>query len=207
MGRRRSGANHPGILRASLILAVLSLARCAPQPKKKTEPAANRTARIMQFYARDATLPLGEKTLLCYSVDNTKTLRLTPPADSVWPAQTRCIDIAPVKETTYTLTATGEDGEPVEQSVTVKVGAPRPKIIEVSVNTLNVHPGGQVTVCYKVKNAWSVKVVPGRPINTGIISRGYGCAADRPQKTTTYTVTATGADGTTDTERVTVRVK
>jgi hypothetical protein len=207
MGRGRVGANHPRVLLASLILAALLLTSCAPQPKKKTEPAADKTARIVQFYARDATLPLGEKSLLCYSVDNTRTLRLTPPVEAVWPAQTRCIDIAPTKETTYTLTAAGEDGKPVEQSVTVKVGAPRPKIIEVRVNTLNVHPGQQVSVCYKVKNAWSVKVAPGRPINTGIISRGYGCVADWPRKTTTYTVTATGADGTTDTEHVTVRVK
>ncbi len=207
MGRRRAGANHPRILRASLIAAVLALACCAPQAKKKTETAADKTARIVQFYARDATLPLGEKSLLCYSVDNTKTLRLTPPVDAVWPAQTRCIDIAPTKETTYTLTAAGEDGKTVEQSVTVKVGAARSKIIEVTVNTLHVHAGQQVSICYKVQNAWSVKVVPGRPINTGIISRGYGCSADRPRKTTTYTVTAAGADGTTDTEHVTVRVK
>jgi len=207
MGRGRTGANRPRILRGSLILAALLFTCCAPQPKKKDEPAADKTARIVQFYARDATLPLGEKSLLCYSVENTKTLHLTPPVDAVWPAQTRCIDIAPVKETTYKLTAAGEDGKPVEQSVTVKVGAPRPKIIEVSVNTLNVHAGDQVSVCYKVKNAASVKVAPGRALNMRVITTGYGCAADRPQKTTTYTVTAIGADGTTDTEHVTVRVK
>ncbi|HYL75452.1 MAG TPA: hypothetical protein VEU96_14665 [Bryobacteraceae bacterium] len=195
-------------MRASLILTALLFTCCTPQPKKKPVPAAaDKTARIMQFYARDATLPLGEKSLLCYSVDNTKTLRLTPPVDSVWPALTRCIDIAPTKETTYTLTAAGEDGKAVEQSVTVKVGAPRPKIIEVSVNSLNVHAGDHVSVCYQVKNAVSVRVVPGRDIHMNLVSTGHGCSVDTPRKTTTYTVTAVGADGTTDTEHVTVRVK
>lgn len=207
MGRRRAGANHPRVLRASLILAALLLTCCAPRTKKKIELSADKTARIVQFYARDATLPLGEKSLLCYSVDNTKTLRLTPPVDSVWPALTRCIDIAPTKETTYTLTAAGEDGRPVEQSVTVKVGAARPKIIEVSVNALNVHAGDHVSVCYQVKNAVSVRVVPGRDIHMNLVSTGHGCSVDTPRKTTTYTVTAVGADGTTDTEHLTVRVK
>ncbi|HEV2689565.1 MAG TPA: hypothetical protein VGV35_13475 [Bryobacteraceae bacterium] len=208
MGRRRAGANHSPILRAILIASALLLACCAPQPKKKKpEPAATKTARILQFYARDAVLPLGEKTLLCYGVDGAKTVHLAPAVDAVWPAFSRCIDIAPSKETTYTLTAEGEDGQPVAQSVTVKVGAPRPKIIEVSVNSLNVHAGEQVSVCYHVKNATSVKVVPGRSLNLAVASSGHGCWADRPARTTTYTVTAYGAGGATDTEHVTVHVK
>ena len=73
-------------MRAALIASIIVLASCAPQPKKKKpEPAAG-TARILQFYARDAVLPLGEKTLLCYGVEGAKTVRLKPAIDSVWPA-------------------------------------------------------------------------------------------------------------------------
>lgn len=208
MGRGRTGASHSRRLRAILIAAALSLACCAPQPKKqKPEPAVNGQARILQFYARDSVLPLGEKTMLCYGVESTKKVRIVPAVDSVWPALTRCVDIAPAKETTYTLTAEGERGDSVTQSVTVKITAARPHIIEVSVNSLEVKPGEQVNVCYKVKNAPSVKVSPGKVVNTGVASPGFGCVADRPAKTTTYTVVASNAEGVTDTEQVTVRVK
>jgi len=207
MGRRRFGAHYSPSLCPILIAFTLALACCTARSKKKSSEPALKTAHILQFYAKDAVLPLGEKTLLCYGVDGAKTVRLTPAVDTVWPAFTRCFEIAPVKETTYTLAASGEDGKEIEQSVTVKVGAALPKIIEVSVNSVSVHPRQQVTVCYKVKNAVSVKVVPGRALNTGVVAPGHGCVSDGPVKTTTYTVTATGADGKTDTEHVTVNVK
>ena len=108
MGRRRIGTDRSRSVRAALIAATLVFACCTPQPNKKSEPAAA-TARILQFYARDAVLPLGERTLLCYGVEGAKTVRLKPAVESVWPAFSRCIDIAPVNETTYTLTAAGED--------------------------------------------------------------------------------------------------
>jgi len=208
MGRRRTGANHSRILRTGLIAAALSLWCCAPQPKKKEPvPGADTKVRILQFYARDPVIPGGEKSMLCYGVENAKRVRLIPAVDTVWPAFTRCFDIAPVQQTTYTLTAEGSDGHTVEQSVTVKIGAPRVRIIEVSVNSVDVHAGEQVSICYKVKNAASVTVVPGRLLSTGIETRDHRCYIDRPQRTTLYTVTATGADGDRDSEQVTVRVR
>jgi len=208
MGRRRSGARHPRVVRLVVVLAALTLASCATRSEKKnSEQAGSKHARILQFYARDAVVPLGEKTMLCYGVESAKKVRLAPAVESIWPALTRCVEIAPSKETTYALTAEGADGQPVEQSVTVKIGAPVPRIIEVSVNAINVHPKEQVNICYQVKNAATVKVAPGRSLNTGVVAPGRGCAVDMPVKTTTYTVTAIGTDGKTDTEHVTVTVK
>jgi hypothetical protein len=160
---------------------------------------ASKTARITQFYAREPAVPKGEKTVLCYGVENAKTVRIEPPVDMVWPAISRCFDIAPSTATTYILTAEGEDKQSVSKSVTVQIGSAQPKIIEVVVNSLNVHAGEQVRICYKVKNAKSVKIEPGTP--------DHGCVVDKPKKTTTYTVTASNAEGATDTERVTVTVK
>ena len=193
------------MLRLAVIAAIATLAGCTPQlpPAKSVSTLA---AQITQFYARDSTLPIGEKTVLCYGVVNAKSVSLSPPVDKVWPALTRCVEVAPAKETTYTLTAEGEDGKPVAQSVTVQIGPPLAKIVDVSVNSLSVHAGDQVTVCYNVKNAKSVKVEPGHPITLGVISPGHGCSADKPAKTTTYTVTVYGASGNTDSEHVTVHV-
>ncbi|HEY6391136.1 MAG TPA: hypothetical protein VIX89_07660 [Bryobacteraceae bacterium] len=191
MGRRRTIAHHSRILLTSVLL----LCSCS----HPTVRDASKTARITQFYARDPAVPRGEKTVLCYGVENAKTVRIQPPVDKVWPAISRCFDIAPSTATTYTLTAEGEDKQKVTQSVTVQIGPAPPKIIEVVVNSLSVHAGELVRVCYKVKNAKSVKVEPGTP--------EHGCVVDKPKKTTTYTVTASNAEGITDTERVTVSVK
>jgi len=162
-------------------------------------PDVSKTARIAQFYAREPAVPKGEKTVLCYGVENAKTVRIEPPVDRVWPAISRCFDIAPSTATTYTLTAEGEDKQPVTKSVTVQIGSALPKIIEVVVNSLSIHPGEEVRVCYQVKNAKSVKIEPGTP--------EHACVVDKPKKTTTYTVTASNAEGATDTERVTVTVR
>ena len=74
-------------------------------------------------------------------------------------------------------------------------------------NSLNVHPGERVSVCYKVKNAQSVQVTPGRPMNLAVTSPEHGCVFDVPKQTTTYTVTARGGEGMTDSEHVTVKVR
>lgn len=207
MGRRRAGARAAIRLRASLILALV-LASCTPRPpKKEPDPAVNPGARILQFYARDPVLPRGEKSVLCYGVDNAKTVRIEPAVDRVWPTLSRCIEIAPTQSTTYTLTAEGADGKPVAQSVTVSVGAALPKIIEVSVNKLEVQSGEEVTICYHVKNAASVKVSPGHPMPMQLTTPEHGCYSDRPAKATAYTVIASSSQGVTDVERVTVKVK
>jgi hypothetical protein len=193
MGRRRTGAYHSRLLLTSVLLL------CSCSHPAATVQDTSKVARIIQFYARETTVPKGEKTVLCYGVENAKTVQIEPPVDKVWPAISRCFDIAPSTATTYTLTAEGEDKQPVTKSATVQIGSALPKIIEVVVNSLSVHPGEQVRVCYKVKNAKSVKIEPGTP--------DHGCVVDRPKKTTTYTVTASNTEGATDTERVTVSVK
>ena len=193
MGRRRTCAYN------SRVLLIPALLLCSCSRPAATVPDSSKTARITQFYVREPILPKGEKTLLCYGVENAKTVRIQPPVDRVWPAISRCFDIGPSTATTYTLTVEGEDRQPVTQAVTVQIGSALPKIIEVVVNSLSVHAGEQVRVCYKVKNAKSVKIAPGTP--------EHGCVVDKPKKTTTYTVTASNAEGLTDTERVTINVK
>jgi hypothetical protein len=193
MGRRRTCARNSQLL----LIPVLLPCSCSHPPTPVQD--ASKTARIVQFYARETAVPKGEKTVLCYGVENAKTVEIQPPVDKVWPAISRCLDIAPSAATTYTLTAEGEDKQPVTKSVTVQIGSALPKIIEVVVNSLSVHAGEPVRVCYKVKNAKSVKIEPGTP--------DHGCVVDKPKKTTTYTVTASNAEGMTDTERVTVSVK
>jgi hypothetical protein len=199
MGRRRSFAHNPRLL------LIPALVLCSCSRPAATVPDSPKTARITQFYAREPVLPRGEKTMLCYGVENAKTVRIQPPVDRVWPAISRCFDIGPSAATTYTLTAEGEDRQPVTQSLTVQIGSALPKIIEVVVSSLSVHAGEEIRVCYKVKNAKSVKIAPGMLLN--VPTPEHGCIVDKPAKTTTYTVKASNAEGMTDTERATVNVR
>jgi hypothetical protein len=184
---------------ASVGLA-LALVACSPAPQKgapKADPV-----RITQFYTTTAQLPRGEKGLVCYGVENAKTVWLAPPKHEVSAAISRCVDVEPTATTTYTLTAEDAAGKQATQDVTVTIGAPRVKILEVQVSSVAVAAGDPVSICYKVQNAKSVKVTPLLSPSPAMPN----CVVDSPRRTTTYTVTATGADGDRDEEHVTVKV-
>src|SRR5882762_53879 len=63
----------------------------------------------------------GETAQVCYGVANAKTVTLEPQSSPVWPSHNLCVDVKPAKTTTYTLTATGADGQNVSQQITVEV--------------------------------------------------------------------------------------
>jgi hypothetical protein len=75
---------------------------------------------IEMLYAT-AELRRGETAQVCYGVANAKSVTLEPQANPVWPSHNRCVDVKPVKTTTYTLTATGADGRTLSREATVKV--------------------------------------------------------------------------------------
>jgi hypothetical protein len=77
--------------------------------------------KILQFYAREGEVAPAQKTLLCYGVLNATAVRMDPTVDGLRPALNHCIEIAPAKTTTYTLTAEGAAGATISQSVTVRV--------------------------------------------------------------------------------------
>ena len=77
---------------------------------------------IVQFYAKNAMIAPGEKSLLCYGVVNAKEVRLDPPVEKVWPATSRCFDVAPASTTHYLLTAESADHQAVSASLDITVG-------------------------------------------------------------------------------------
>ncbi|MGA8223292.1 MAG: hypothetical protein WB780_16695 [Candidatus Acidiferrales bacterium] len=74
---------------------------------------------ILNFYAIPGTIHRGDSAQLCYGVSNAKTVRLEPQTNPVWPSASRCVDVTPNKNTTYTLTA--EDGHGNTKTMTVTV--------------------------------------------------------------------------------------
>jgi hypothetical protein len=79
---------------------------------------------ILQFYASPPLIRRGERAQVCYGVSNAKAVRLEPrPAGGVWPSLMRCVEVAPTKDTTYTLTADDGKGNTKTATVEVKVSS------------------------------------------------------------------------------------
>ncbi len=151
-----------GALCTPATIAFCCLAAC--NNSKPTTPAATAAApdpvRITQFYATQPRLPRGEKELLCYGVENAKTVWLAPPRQELSAALTRCVEVNPTATTTYTLTAEGAGGPAATKDVTVTLGGERVKIVDVTVSALSVKAGDTVSICVHTKGAASVEVEP-----------------------------------------------
>ncbi|MEJ2109652.1 MAG: hypothetical protein P8Z37_07010 [Acidobacteriota bacterium] len=77
--------------------------------------------KLLNFYTTAPYLPLGETAKLCYGVASAETVRIEPPVEDVWPAISRCVDIAPQKDTIYRLIAEDAEGNTVSAEVSVKI--------------------------------------------------------------------------------------
>jgi hypothetical protein len=197
-------------MRAYLWIALAAaagvLTGCSGPEKRAEVPEAAppQGAKITQFYTTLAQVARGETALLCYGVENASTVWMEPPRQELSAALARCVEISPVADTTYRLTAEGADGKAVTRELKVAVGAGRVRIVNVTVSALEVKAGDLVSVCYAVENA---RVVTIDPLRFRGGSARKGCVTDQPWKSTTYTISAVGAGGEKDQERVTVRVK
>jgi len=79
--------------------------------------------RILEFYANVGFLTAGQRALLCYGVENARTVTISPPVGGVYPALSRCLEILPQHTTHYMIMAEGYDGRVATQSFTLAVGA------------------------------------------------------------------------------------
>lgn len=192
-----------------LIPGAFLLAGCSSSDKPAPAPAAAvppppDPVKITQFYATVPNLSRGEKELICYGVENGKTVFLSPPKQELSAALSRCVEVTPTATTTYTLTAEGASGPPATKELTVTVGPAHVKIIDVTVSALTVKPGDLISLCFHARNATSVEI---SPLHFRARNPNEGCATDTPKQTTNYVVSATGAAGSKDQEHVTVTVK
>jgi hypothetical protein len=89
--------------------------------RSAVEQLGGKELTIQLFYASPAAIRRGEKTQLCYGVANAKTVTLEPQSNPVWPSYSRCVEVAPAKTTTYTLTITDAAGNNKSQTLEVEV--------------------------------------------------------------------------------------
>lgn len=99
----------------------LSLAPPPPPPAHDPLAKYGSQVKVIQFVSRTGTIAPGAKAVLCYGVVNAKEVRLEPPVEKVWPAVSRCFDVAPEHTTRYTLTAESADHKTAAESLDIKV--------------------------------------------------------------------------------------
>src|SRR5260370_10364607 len=91
------------------------------QDRVAVEQLGGKELAIQNFYAVPAVIHRGETVQLCYGVANAKSVKLEPQSNPVWPSYSRCVDVTPVKTTTYTLTISDAAGNTKTQTLEVKV--------------------------------------------------------------------------------------
>jgi len=200
MGRRR-------FLPSALVIVCVGCT--SPPTQQKASAPAGDPVKITAFYPRDVQVVEGGTTVLCYGVSNAKTVRIDPPVDGVSPALTRCVEIRPKGETTYTLTAEGSDGKAVSQSVTVRIGvdtAASPRISSFQMDGAKKDYSGKIifTLSFADQNADEVSIDP--PVFPTLHGAPSGQFSVAPAKTTTYTLTAKGKNGHVARKQLTVEV-
>jgi len=91
------------------------------QDRATVEEMGGKELAIQNFYGSPSEVYKGETVQLCYGVANAKVVKLEPQDNPVWPSYSRCVDVKPLKTTTYTLTAEDAAGHTVTQTLEIKV--------------------------------------------------------------------------------------
>lgn len=195
-------------------VVMLTLWGCGEIPRPAAKPEAPPAAvKITHFYISPPVVEAGRPALLCYGVENARRVRLDPPVEELRPSYNRCLQVAPVRDTRYTLFAEGADGREVSVSAELKVrrrvpssgGPPKAEslIMEFAATATETQPGRPVTVCYQVAPGAAVQLEPEvkRP------SGERACFSVSPEETTTYTLIASDESGRQEKRAVKIAVR
>lgn len=77
--------------------------------------------KIIEFYAAPGLISRGQKALVCYGTVNAKSVRLEPAVEPMYPALSRCFEVAPPRDTRYTLFAEDAQGHTAKESFVLQV--------------------------------------------------------------------------------------
>ena len=144
---------------------------------------------------------------LCYEVRKAAHAEIDNNGGTVVLDQDHCQQITPQQTTTYTLTATGQDGRTVTRQATAdatKPPVPRPQILSFKPQPEKVVDDGTAQLCFRLKDASSAQLDPGaRTLAAGSEEQ---CVSVRPLKTTTYTLKAFNSEGEEAKDNTTITV-
>jgi hypothetical protein len=164
---------------------------------------ANTPASVATFTASPSQITPGQTSTLSWVVLNASTVSIAPGIGNVT-ATSGSVQVTPAATTTYTLTATSASGASVTATAVVTVSAApvvNPQIVMFNGSPLSITAGGQSTLSWSTLNATAVTISglgtqqPNGSVSTGVLNT-----------TTTFTLTATGANGNTVSAVITITV-
>jgi hypothetical protein len=158
---------------------------------------ASTAPQIASFVASPTSITAGQSSTLSWSTIGATSVTIssigTVPLNGTDP-------VSPTVTTTYTLTATNANGS-VNATATVTVNTPQTSLTACYASPANIMAGESATLYYTSQNATSVNITP------GVGSEGLsGTVVVSPTSSTTYTVTANGAGGSTSSCSIAVAV-
>jgi hypothetical protein len=106
-----------------LLVALWGLSLVDQFDRRAWVQPAGGPVRILRFYASAGILTAGETARICYSVENAKSVRISPMIQEVYALPDHCLPIMPEHTTHYTLLAEGYDGAVAMKSFTLQVEA------------------------------------------------------------------------------------
>ena len=120
-----------------LLVAMWGLSAVDRSDRRAWVHPAGGPVRILRFYASTGILTAGETARLCYSVENAKSVRISPMIQEVYSLPDHCLEIVPEHTTHYTLLAEGYDGAVATKSFTLQVEtveSPAPPVLNFAGN-------------------------------------------------------------------------
>ena len=115
-----------------LLVAMWGLSVLDRSDRRAWVHAAGGPVRILQFYASTGMVTPGQTARICYSVENAKSVRISPMLEEVYSVHNHCLETVPEHTTHYTLLAEGYDGAVATKSITLQVEveeAPPPQVV------------------------------------------------------------------------------
>jgi hypothetical protein len=129
---RQFSAFYKVFAAVGLLVAMWGLSMVGRFDRRAWVHPAGGPVRILRFYASTGILTAGETARLCYSVENAKSVRISPMIQEVYSLPDHCLEIVPEHTTHYTLLAEGYDGTVATKSFTLQVEAeetPPPQVV------------------------------------------------------------------------------
>ncbi|MFN7993083.1 MAG: OmpA family protein [Bryobacteraceae bacterium] len=161
------------------------------QSSANTTVSTQSGVRVVRFSATPDQITVGQKSIIAWNVPNATSVSITPGIGSnLNPAGTATV--SPTQTTTYTLTATGPGGQNVTGTVTITVGPSNVSVVRFEAAPTTISSGQSSTLSWSTTGAKSVNITG---VGTNLPPNGSQTVS--PTSSTTYTLTATGADGTT----------
>jgi len=175
----------------------------APQSAGIPRELSGTGLEILNFYAVPAAITTEESASICFGVLNADSVRIEPDGGALRPAISRCIEASPRETTTYTLTAADKEGHTLSSSFTLTVRPAPARFLFAATSERKIRRGEPFSVCYGVRNATTVALLPVAP---ALPPLEKFCYRHYPPADVRYTLTAAGPGGAADPLRFAVQV-